>query len=388
MNVHLVTSITGFPNGTAAAKRIKMIGKAFQLSGHNFDVYTNTLSDNNLNQSVTGSFEQIKFEYLHKTVKCRNSRFKKIHLFIKGVTSLFFIIQKFNPSVDVVYIYSQGTFFNVITTLYCKFFNVKVIQEINEWYHRELKRPVQTWITENPMIKWSNAAIVISHSIQEEVKKINLLLPTIIIPVLEDPEDYTATHSSPVSTNTRYIFWMGLVDGYFSDVEIIIQALALSQKQSQHFDFYVSGPFSEAAKQKAIKIAEDFGYDVSRFHLLGYISEESLMDYCRNAYAFIVPLWNNKRSEARFPTKIATFMFCGRPVLTCNIGEITRNLIDRENALFFNVGDADDLSAKINLLANDQNLYNNICTNALQLARDKFGYENYSDTINSLINSI
>ena len=387
MNIHLITSITGFPNGTAAAKRIKMIAKVFQLSGHYFDVYTNVLVDASLNKSGYGCSEFIRFRYLHGVVNGHKSKIKKAYLFVKGMIALFPVIRKFNSQDDIVYIYSQGTLFNVVTILYCKFFGIKTIQEINEWYHREMNKAFQTWVMEGPMVKWSDAAIVISQSIQEEVLRINPSLPTTIIPVLEDPLKYELSQQS-LSSILKYVFWMGLVDGYFSDVELIVKALAKSQQQSHFYDFYISGPCSAQSKVKLEEIARELGFDFSRIHLLGYIDEEDLLNYCRNSHFFIVPLWDNKRSEARFPTKIATFMFCGKPVITCNVGEIARNLTDNENALFFNVGDESHLAEKIHLLEENPELYNRLCLNSIELARNKFGYANYKDTLNAFVQKL
>ena len=78
-----------------------------------------------------------------------------------------------NKSKDIVYIYSQGKLFNALAVVFCKFFSIKIIQEINEWYFRQLGDNLGAFIMEKIALRYSSGVIAISSTIEQEVLKIN-----------------------------------------------------------------------------------------------------------------------------------------------------------------------------------------------------------------------
>jgi len=384
MIINLVTNVGGFPHGMAPVHRQKMIAKALICSGYIIKIYTNTLVNNDYNTLPYGSHEGIDFYYLHGMTKLNVSKLYKWYLYIKGIVVLFGIIKKFDPKNDLVYLYSQGSPFNIFVIIYCKIFKIKIIQEINEWYHRQLKRHIETLISEGPMIKWSDGAIVISRNINKKVIKINPEIKTIIIPVLEDACQYQ--YLKPIENNSvRYCFWMGEVDTYLLDIESIVKALAKVFQRGHTLDFFISGPYNVVSAIRIFEVAAIVGFPSNHIYLLGYLSEDRLLELCRNSYLYILPLLNDERSSSRFPTKVATFMFCGRPLIICPIGDLDEMLRDGENVLFFIPGDVDSLTEKIILLINDELLYNRICENTYKFANTFFNYKEYSNRLNDFV---
>lgn len=380
MNVNVLTNISGYPNGTAAAKRVKMIGKALIEAGLKFSVYTNTLTPNIFNQHSSGSFDGIYFEYLHGDTALNGGKIRKLFLYIKGVVGLINVLRKKDPLQDIVYIDAQGRIFNVIALIFCKLFGLKVFQEVNEWYHNDLKMPLQKIINEGPMLKWSHGALVISKNINNNVLSVNPKIKTVVVPVLDDPSTY-ACNNEMKATN-EYCFWMGEVDGYIEDVLFIIQSLGIAYNQGNNYDLVISGPCrSNVTRNTILNKAVEVGYPIDKIKLMGYISEEDLDSYCKNAAFFVVPLWRSERSASRFPTKIASFMFSGKPILTCNIGEVGSLLTDRENVVFYEPGNSQDLAKKVQNLASDKPLYNSICSNTKTFAMKNFNYREHSSPL-------
>jgi len=66
MRVNVITNLTGFPFGTANAKRINLIGKSILASGFDYRVLTNSIQINKYNTKIKGTIEGITFEYLHQ----------------------------------------------------------------------------------------------------------------------------------------------------------------------------------------------------------------------------------------------------------------------------------------------------------------------------------
>lgn len=387
MNIYLITNQTGFPFGTAAAKRVKMIGKALIQSGNDFSIFTNDLSHNPFNINPEGVCEDIRFRYLHGETNLQIGKFRKVFLYLKGVFVLFNVLRKTDRRKVMIYIYAHGNIFNLITLSFCKLFRLKTIEEVNEWDHEQIRAPFKKTITEGPMVKWTNGAIVISRNIENTVRSINPALKTITVPVLEDPAGYPDSNKKPLHTKT-YCLWMGLVNGYIDDVLLIVEAAALSFQQGLGYELVISGPYSENSKKRIYARAKEAGLPENYITLPGYLSEEELNNYCYNASFYIIPLWNNEKSLYRFPTKMASFLFSGKPLITCKIGEVGEVLTHEKNTLFFSPGDARDLAVQTEKILSDKALYQQLCSGARLFAEQELSYHAYSKPLNNFFHSI
>ena len=262
-----------------------------------------------------------------------------------------------------------------------------MIQEINEWYHNDLNRKLERFIVEGPLVKKSDAAVVISETIERKVLEINPNLKVLRIPVLEDFSKSSLKQEND-GPATKYCFWMGDVIGYLHDVVFITKALGEVYKAGISLEFFISGPSNNQSLQQIIETANQYGFPEQNIKLLGYLDEDELNRHCRDAYFFVVPLWDDERSKSRFPTKIASFMQAGKPVISCKLGEISNLLTDRENILFYKEGDCIDLADKIGELVNDKDLYDRISTNSMHFAIEKFNYMSYKNELKQLIESL
>jgi len=388
INIHLITHLTGFPYGTAAAHRIRMVGKALLNSGCSFKVYTNNIFVNKLNNDSQGIFEGIPYVNLHGSTGLRHNKLVRSFLFIKGLIKLFPIIRRMKPKDDVVYIYAHGyaVIFNLIVLIICRWFGIKVVQEINEWYHNDLNRKAEKYFTEGPILKLSTGAIVISENIKSVVCKINSNLKTIVIPVLGEP--FIDEQPSNDKIAEPYCFWMGLVDGYLEDVIFIVKACGIAYQKGYRFLFLISGSYSNESMNRIYNEASLAGFPERNIRLLGYVSETEIKNYCLNAYFYIIPLWDTERSSSRFPTKIASFMFCGKPLITCKIGAIGKMLNDGENVLFYQPGDIQDLSEKIVILFEEKEMYDKLCINTYDFAMQNFLYKNYGNSLHKYFENL
>jgi glycosyltransferase involved in cell wall biosynthesis len=388
MRVNLITNLSGFPYGTATAKRINLVGKSILNSDIEFHVYTNGIQFDPYNTEVKGTHEGIPFEYLHeKSISKRLNKATKIWFFLIGCVNLLGIFRKFDKRIDIVYSYNHGNLFNVYIIFLCKLFKIRIVQEINEWFHNDLNKKLEKRIMEGPLVKHCNGAIVISDAIKKNVLKINSNIKLLKIPVLED-FSLTNFDENHLDFDMKYCFWMGDVNSYLKDVLFIIKACAEVYKSGTSINFYVSGPYNIDAITKIHEIANLHDLPVKNIKMLGYISETELKKYCQEAFLFIVPLWDDERSKSRFPTKIATFMQVGKPVISCGIGEIANLLTDSKNVLLYREGDYYDLAMKIIKLFNDQTLYESISKESYIFASQQFNYLTYSQDLRSFLNKL
>jgi len=380
MHIHLFTDITGFPFGTAAASRIRMIGKSLSLVDVSFTIYTSTIVYNKFNILQYGTFENIEYYYLHNCINLNKSKIIKVLLWFKGVSKMFLIIKSLDSTNDCVYIYSQGRLFNVFAVLFARLFKVKIVQEINEWDYKEQKGFLKKYILKYFMIKKSNGAIAISNNIIEKINEIKDEAKNLLLPVLEDSKIYNNYSAEPFD-DSKYCFWMGLVDGYWNDIDLLLKAFCITHKAGCFYELKIAGPISQGTTNRIYNTFKSYSIDLKYINILGYITEEDRIRYCKYASFFVVPLWNDDKSSHRFPTKIASFMFSGNPILTCNVGEVGRLLSNEENVIYFNVGDETDLANKIMLLFDNKELRDRIKKNSFDFAVEHFDFRMYSQPL-------
>jgi len=70
-----------------------------------------------------------------------------------------------------------------------------------------------------------------------------------------------------------------------------------------------------------------------RVDLVGYLSRDELMDLYGRAHALLIPLFDDRQSRARFPTKIGEYLAAARPVVTNSVGELPRHFTDGVDAV-------------------------------------------------------
>jgi glycosyltransferase involved in cell wall biosynthesis len=390
MTVNSFCTGTTFPNGEATNNRIIMIGKSLQLKNVQFNIYLNSEGNKNpLNTKVEGTIQGLKFSHLNKSITIGLPRWKRIfNYFVKGFYNTALILKSMSKEKDhIVYLYSHGSIFNVWVSIVAKLFGVPVVQEVNEWAADIDQRWFYGFVYKKVMFRWAKGAIVISDNIKFQVeshKLSNASLSTYMLPVLADGNDWKI-HRQDIH---KTFVWCGLVDGYFKDVAFIIHAFNKLHNKFPDYRLIICGKYKPETQKKISEILQSLSIPSEKLQLTGFITNEDLFQYCQTATALVSPLWNDQASLARFPTKIASFLFSGRPVITCNIGEVGKLLEDGNTALFFKQADENDLANKMGRMIEDKNYANAIGLRGKALALQKLDYRSYADKLFTFFHSL
>jgi len=369
-----------FPYGEATNNRIIMVGKALLSAEVDFEVYINSEGNRNkLNDKLAGEFDGIQYRHLNGSMAIGLSIIKRILNFcLFGFINTFKTIRFLAKSDEnVIYLYSHGTIFNLWVSLLGKIYKIPVVQEVNEWTEAVEEDFIQSFIYKKIMFRWAKGAIVISNNIVEQINKYkgnNNKLKTILLPILADKSDW----SHKVSKVNKTFVWCGLIEGYFKDVVFLIESFALLHAKHPSYKLLICGKYKPETKIKITTLLASLDINPDSVELTGFISNEELISTCQTATALIAPLWDDQRSKARFPTKVASFLFSERPVLTCDIGEVGSFLSDQKTALFFKPGDEKMLMNLMESIITDPKLANTIGQNGKELAMQRFDNESYS----------
>jgi glycosyltransferase involved in cell wall biosynthesis len=106
-----------------------------------------------------------------------------------------------------------------------------------------------------------------------------------------------------------------------------------------------------------------------KVHFLGFVSQEKIPDYLRQAYVFARP----SRSEGQGISFIEA-MAAGVPVVATAVGGIPDFIEDKKTGLFCEEENPEDLARKINILMRDNEIRTNIVEHAAALVHEKYDW--------------
>ena len=357
----------GFPFGTASTKRIGLIGRCLVSSGIPFSLWHVGPSPFEENKYNSGKYKGMTFEYLSPSVCWPRKLSARIFFYFWGCIQLCFrLLQRHRHS--VVYCYYQGDFINLCTLWLCRLMKIPVVQEACEWWPGTAHDTYFIrWMYRNIMFRWSSGAMPISYLIENRIRSLARLdYPMCRVPVLVDPAENSSQLKSGLSddSSSSVLLWCGMVDGYKRDVFFLIDAMAqLKSSIGQKSILRIVGPCSEKVRAELLAYASSKDIPAARIDIVGFVSDAELWNYCSQAEALLMPLWDDDRSHTRLPTKLGQYVTAGRPIVTAQIGEM-KHVLTYETAMFYPPGDVTGLALSLDRLLTDPALGKRLASRA------------------------
>ena len=115
--------------------------------------------------------------------------------------------------------------------------------------------------------------------------------------------------------------------------------------------------------------------------LAGYLSRSDLLEAYAKSSALLIPLFDDVRSIARFPTKIGEYLSSGRPVVTNAVGEIAHFLQDGVSAFVCSPGDEKIYGEKIIEAIGNREQSTAIGLRGRRVAEDFFHYSRHGGSL-------
>jgi glycosyltransferase involved in cell wall biosynthesis len=382
--VYCVCGGFGFPFGTASTNRVRLIGRCLVSTGIAFHVLHIGPSPIEENKHEYGEFEDITFEYLSPSVRWPSNIITRICYYLWGCIHLIFRLLHYRHN-GLAYVYYQGDFINLWTLWLCRLMKMSTVQEVCEWWPGTANGTLlNEWIYRNIMFHWSSGAMPISHEIRDRILNIaGPDYPLCMMPVLVNPAEHAMQSNKGLddAPPPPLLLWCGMVDGYKRDVLFVIDAMAnLKSKAGQNSILYTVGPCSEETRAELLSYATSKNISTGRVSILGFVSDVQLRNYCAQADALLMPLWDDDRSRTRFPTKIGQYLVAGRPIVTAQIGEVKYFLTD-QTAIFYIPGDATSLATSLDRLLTDPVLGEQVAGRATLEVLPKLDFESNAERI-------
>jgi len=366
-----------FPNGSSYANRMLSLAKSLtclDIKTKIFILYPGDNKDNILNTQLTGSADNIEYQYLINTSINPQSRIKKLFLMINGVYSFLRSISSEN---ELNYIISGTS--NLLQTLpvyiFTRIKKIKFVRELNEFPKEIL---VQSSLG---LFKWKiygrfrerifDSLIVISTTLkifyQEQGYKEKQIL---LLPINVDIERFNC------SFNQRS-FIITLCGNLYSEkdgVELLVKAFGKFVQKFHEYKLQLVGDIKNEEKiKKLLSLISELELD-DKIIFTSYISRDKIPEYLCKSDILVLPRPDNTQAKAGFPTKLGEYLATGKPVVVTDTSDIGHYLKNGVSAYFIEAGSIESLEKKFEYVVNNYDKALEVGKNGRKVAENFFDY--------------
>jgi len=381
-HVAVVIRSFGFPEGMAATNRVRLLGRALIQQGTDVRVLCLRVSERPGEARTTeaaGVADGIPFRYTTGT-PLRADRFlvrRAVALkgFVIGLAELARLRR--NGRLDCVFLADGGgepwSASEAVLAWWLRRLGVPVITELNEvpgtyeWLPARLVPALS-------QLYGVDGVIVISEWLREwaarEASRLHHPIRLLGLPIVVDTDEVTAGERRVEPP--MYVY--AASPEYLHELTFVIRALRIVLRRHPGVRLTVTG--MSRARAVDLITQSGFGDDLveGRLVVAGYVDRRELLGMYREATALLIPLHDDLRSRARFPTKLGEYLAAGVPVVTCRVGEVERFLSDGENAFVAAVDDVDSFAAKMLEVLEDPGRASVVGAAGRRVAEEQFAY--------------
>jgi glycosyltransferase involved in cell wall biosynthesis len=385
----------GFPNGMAPTQRLRLMARALVEQSVAVTVLIMWVSESPQlieNTRVRGEWHGVHFEYTTGTT------IRSPHFFVRRWVEMLGIVRALccvfrlsrHQGIDSLYLYDASMHITMAYWLFvvlARLINVPVAIELNE---RPWSLKPNSWVIErrtSPLLG-VRGAIVISDFLNEWVnaessrrgRSVTVLQMPILVDVNEvSPRDtFSETPTVLYAASPAYEESFAFILEAMEEVWRVLPSYRLVVTGRHPILCAHSGTLCEPEKRGALGPVEQAGY-LTRPELLRRYTEAS---------ALLVPLFDDIRSKARFPTKIGEYLTSGRPVITNRVGQVARYFEDGVNAFVCDPGDARLYGQTILRALQDPIRASQVGVAGRRLAERCFHYANYGEALARFFDSL
>lgn len=379
--VVFITFSFGFPNGMASTQRARLLAKGLVENGVNATLLCVKALERYPVENIEakGVYQGVYFEYTPGvTIRPKNfinRRWLELRGLVVAIKRL--LALKTKDEIYCIYLYGNekltitGCIYRVIATL----LRIPLLLELNEipW---SLKPSPTFWERKISPIAGATGAIVISDFLyrwvltesEKKSKKMSLLyIPTMIDPAEEEKNGTETTHNS-----FRVLFAGSPI--YSETIRFIIKSMAFVINEYPNCKLMITGCRKTDPHGAWMQSEKNVLALQDNIIFAGYVSRNELLKLYKSSNALLIPLFDDLVSKARFPIKIGEYLLSSRPVITTNVGEVTKYFKNNENAFISEPGDPKAFAELIIGALKNRDRANNIGRMGRSVAIQKFDY--------------
>ena len=380
-DVVIVGDAVGLPHGMAATSRIRLYSRALASTGVSVRIMLTTVSDrlpNVLNWEPRGVVDGAPYEYTTGTPVRAGTfvgrRLAETRGALVAVGRLASLRRSGRRIAVLAYMGTSRCGLRYLVLTACaRVLRIPVVIELCEapWTLMADRRP---WERILSPLAFTSGAVTISSFLTKwantEYRSRNAVAIATEVPILVDVDE---VRPGPPRSHSARTALYAVSSGYDESLAFVLESmrhvwakeprcrLVVTGMEPDRLDRHLSeGVFPSSQAAMVIGV--------------GRVSRDALLRLYAEASVCLAPLFDDQRSQARFPTKIAEYAAAGRPVVTSSVGEVRRYFEDRSTAFIAEPGDATAFGAKIVEALSDPHLAAAVGVRARDLAETFFDY--------------
>ena len=311
---------------------------------------------------------------------------KTVFSYIAFVFMLFLVRQK--RAYDVVYLYTSELFvIKLVLTMLNK--RIPIVKEICEWYPSIPSCPPnkKKYYLEK-LLSRINGAVVISRFIEKTVTDIKSIQNP-DIPLLKIPILYENVPEKKTNECRNHFIWHGDCRGYLDLILFLLRAYGYAVRMNpKNLPCLVIAGISDKETDKKIDgLSREIGIS-DKVEIVGFLEETTLDQKIYSSIAAVLPLFDDERSAARFPTKLAEYLCRGIPVIASKVGEVGLYLKDEDTAVLVETQEAEVFGKKMIWAFENKDKISQIGLNGKKLAKIEFYYKSHMHKLDKYISQI
>lgn len=385
-----------FPNGMAATQRVRLISRALIEKGAHVMVLCTRVTERPPiveNQDPIGECQGILYEYTTGTTARSpyflTRRWIEIVSLIRTVYRLFRLWMR--GQLQCVYLYGMAmdiTAIRLVVNVMSYILGFPVLVELTErpWSLKSSPRLIERLISP---LDGTQGVITISSFLTDWVKtesrKSQRYYPILQMPILVDTNELHLGPTIQIAKIPNVLFAGSPT--YDETINFILDSMAWVWKVHPECQLIITGcrP-NDPASMRLQQEVQNRG-TCGKVEIAGYLSRVELLQRYMNAWALLIPLFDDVCSRARFPTKLGEYLSSARPVITSYIGEIPRYLVNGINAFVCKPGDSHAYGEMIVDVIDNPGMANLVGLAGRDTVEQYFQYSIYGEPLFNFIHS-
>lgn len=388
LHISVLTGRTPYPNGMAGTQRIHLMARAMAEAGAAVNVWVGGLDGwtEARNREVTGERDGIPYEYLLGKTQASTLKWRRIFDRLALALAVWRQMARTARSqlLDGLYFYtpcSKPNFERLVVRTQARKNKLPVVIDLCEapWTLKPSKSLVERLVS--PL--WgADGVICISRFLEDwarhENSRTGRRVRLLLVPILVDVKEIEPAVGPPAG---KTVLFAGS-PAYDESLRYLLAAMEMVWRRHANCHLVITGGATEATLGP---LAHGRG---GRIRCAGFLPRSALLHEYSASSVLTVPLFDDVRSHARFPTKLGEYLASGRPVVTNRVGEIPRFLEDGVSAYLTPPGDAPAFAEGICRLLDGPASGQAMGRNGRLVAERHFHYANYGTKLCEFFSSI
>ncbi len=284
-----------------------------------------------------GVFKGVNYKHIYKG---KNKLYSLISLF--SIFSYLYQLKK--QKFKVAIIYGNLIKFDIITPI-IRLFGFRLILERNELpyvFDKGLKRKINSFFYKNLILPLFDAFFTVSSNLGKYYNShIKSKIDPLIIPFMVDIDEFDVDF-----VEGEYILYCGTLEKEQNGIDILIDAFKIIAKKYQNIDLKLFGFCSNQRLTELRTTTELYGLK-DRVTIQVGIKRPQLIRYMKGAKILALAKPDHEQAGSSFPSKLGEYLATGVPIVTTNVGEISRYLTNEANVFFAKSPSAVDFASKL-----------------------------------------